>query len=148
MKRICPLLLLLALACSCGPSKLYIPREPSEEDVNLGYQKVRRKDSTSATSTVTVERGSSYSNIYDYLKGRVAGLEVNGTSIRIRGDRSLLGSNEPLILVDGMVTDDISNISPEEVDRIDVLKDASSTAIYGSRGANGVILITTRRSAK
>jgi len=75
-------------------------------------------------------------------------VEVNGTSIRIRGERSILGNNEPLILVDGMVTDDISHISPEEVDRIDVLKDASSTAIYGSRGANGVILITTRRSAK
>ena len=148
MKRICPLLLLAVLLCSCGTSRLYIPDDTSEEDVNLGYQRVRRKDSTAATGTVKVERGSGYANIYDYLKGRVAGVEVNGTEIRIRGERSIMGSNEPLILVDGMVTDDISNISPDEVERIDVLKDASSTAIYGSRGANGVILITTRRSVK
>ena len=78
----------------------------------------------------------------------MAGLEVNGTTLRIRGDRSILGSNEPLILVDGVVTDDIGYITPDEVERIDVLKDASSTAIYGSRGANGVILITTRKSVE
>ena len=149
MKRITPLLLLALLACSCGALRNeYIPKEGEEEDVNLGYQKVRRKDSTSATSTVKVKRGSGYSDIYEYLQGRVAGLEVNGTSLRIRGDRSILGSNEPLILVDGIATDDISYISPDEVERIDILKDASSTAIYGSRGANGVILITLRKSVE
>ena len=150
MKRIAILALGAVLACSCGSGRLYTrPVEGAEEeDVNLGYQKVRRRDSTSATGTVKVERGSGYTDIYEYLRGRVAGVEINGTSIRIRGERSILGNNEPLILVDGMVTDDISHISPDEVDRIDVLKDASSTAIYGSRGANGVILITTRKSAK
>ncbi|MCR4824268.1 MAG: TonB-dependent receptor plug domain-containing protein [Bacteroidales bacterium] len=148
MKRIYPLLLIALLACSCGTARHANIEDPEEEDVNLGYQKIRRKDSTSATSTVKVKRGSGYSNIYEYLQGRVAGLEVNGTSLRIRGDRSLLGSNEPLILVDGVVVDDISYISPDEVERIDVLKDASSTAIYGSRGANGVILITTRKTVQ
>ena len=78
----------------------------------------------------------------------MAGVEVVGTSIRIRGERSINSSNEPLIIVDGMETSDISDISPEEVQTIDVLKDASTTALYGSRGANGVILITTRRSTK
>ncbi len=148
MKRISLLILIALLAGSCGTTRGYIPVDDSEEDVNLGYQKVRRRDSTSATSTVKVKRGSGYSNIYEYLQGRVAGLEVNGTTLRIRGDRSILGSNEPLILVDGVVTDDIGYITPDEVERIDVLKDASSTAIYGSRGANGVILITTRKSVE
>ena len=150
MKRTAILVLVAALACSCGTGKLYtVPvADPEEGDVNLGYQKVRRRDSTGSTGTLKVERASGYTDIYEYLRGRGAGVEVNGTSIRNRGERSILGNNEPLILVDGMVTDDISHISPEEVDRIDVLKDASSTAIYGSRGANGVILITTRRSAK
>ncbi len=148
MKRISLLILIALLAGSCGTTRGYIPVDDSEEDVNLGYQKVRRRDSTSATSTVKVKRGSGYSNIYEYLQGRVAGLEVNGTTLRIRGDRSILGSNEPLILVDGVVTDDIGYITPDEVELIDVLKDASSTAIYGSRGANGVILITTRKSVE
>ena len=148
MKRIYLLLLLSLLACSCGSTRGYIPSDDTDDDVNLGYQKVRRRDSTSATSTVRVKRGSGYTDIYEYLQGRVAGLEVNGTSLRIRGDRSILGNNEPLILVDNVVTDDISYISPDEVERIDVLKDAASTAIYGSRGANGVILITTRKSAE
>lgn len=150
MKKIATLLLLSALVCGCGPGK-YSPREdynPDDDDVNIGYQRIKRKDSTSATGTVKVERGSGYTNIYEYLEGRVAGVEVNGTQIRIRGDRSILGNNEPLILVDGMVTDDISYISPDQVERIDVLKDAASAAIYGSRGANGVILITLRKSAK
>ena len=148
MKRIFLLLLLALVAGSCGSSRVYIPSDDAEDDVNLGYQRIRRRDSTSATSTVRVKQGTGYSDIYEYLQGRVAGLEVNGTSLRIRGDRSILGNNEPLILVDGIVMDDISNISPDEVERIDVLKDAASTAIYGSRGANGVILITTRRSVE
>ena len=150
MKKIATLLLLSALLCSCGSGRYASQTEfdPEEEDVNIGYQRIKRRNSTSATGTLKVERGSGYSNIYDYLQGRVAGVEVNGTQIRIRGERSILGSNDPLILVDGMVTDDISHISPDQVERIDVLKDSSSAAIYGSRGANGVILITTRKSAK
>ena len=148
MKKIASFLLLAALACSCGTSKLYMSdgSDPGDQEVNLGYQKIRKRDSTSSTGTVNVERGSGYTDIYEYLRGRVAGVDVNGTSIRIRGERSINGSNEPLILVDGMVMDDISTISPDEVKSIDVLKDASSTALYGSRGANGVILITTRNS--
>ncbi|MBQ5581751.1 MAG: TonB-dependent receptor plug domain-containing protein, partial [Bacteroidales bacterium] len=87
-----------------------------------------------------------YSNIYEYIQGRVAGVEVRGSEIRIRGERSILGDNSPLFIVDGMVVDDIGFISPDHISRIDVLKDASSTAIYGARGANGVIIITTRKT--
>ena len=150
MKRLSLLLSIILLASACGSSKLYVPdgRDPGEEEVNLGYQKIKKKDSTAATASLNVPRGSGYSNIYEYLQGRVAGVEVVGTSIRIRGERSINSSNEPLIIVDGMETSDISSISPEEVQSIDVLKDASTTAIYGSRGANGVILITTRNSNK
>lgn len=149
MIRIPTLFLLALLACSCGSSRdARSYSDPGEEEVNLGYQKIRKKDSTGATASVRVERGSGYSNIYDYLRGRVAGVDVNGTDIRIRGERSIIGSNDPLILVDGIETRDISYLSPEDVQSIDVLKDASSTALYGSRGANGVILITTRHAGE
>ena len=151
MKKILSLLLIALMAGACGTGRrLYIPdgTDPGEEEVNLGYQKIKKKDSTASASNLKVSRGSGYSNIYEYLQGRVAGVEVVGNSIRIRGERSINSSNEPLIIVDGIQTDDISHISPEEVQSIDVLKDASSTALYGSRGANGVILITTRNSNK
>lgn len=149
MKKIATLLLTALIACACGTGRhAYVPvnGDPEDEEVNIGYQKVRKRDSTASTASVKVNRGSGYTDIYEYLRGRVAGVEVNGTSIRIRGEHSINSSNEPLILVDGMVTDDISNITPDEVESIDVLKDAATTAIYGSRGANGVILITTRHS--
>ena len=151
MKKFCYLLAILLIAASCSAIKnSYIPngKDPGDEEVNLGYQKIKKRDSTAATATLNVERGSGYSNIYEYLQGRVAGVEVVGTSIRIRGDHSINSSNEPLLIVDGMEVSDISDLSPEEVETIDVLKDAATTALYGSRGANGVILITTRHSNK
>ena len=148
MKKITLLLMTALIAASCGSSRLYVANgeDPNEEEVNLGYQMVKKKDSTASTSTVKINRGSGYTNIYEYLQGRVAGVEVNGTTIRIRGERSINSSNDPLLIVDGMAVSDISGISPEEVQSVDVLKDAASTAIYGSRGANGVILITTRKT--
>ncbi len=150
MKKVFLFALMGLMAVSCGTGKLYVPdgTDPGEEEVNIGYVKVKKKDSTAATSSLNIPRGTGYSNIYEYLQGRVAGVDVVGTSIRIRGERSINGSNEPLIIVDGMETSDISNLSPDEVQTIDVLKDAATTAMYGSRGANGVILITTRNSNK
>jgi len=153
MKRtIFSLFSILILVCSCGTankasSSLKGKTAPEDEEyINIGYGKVKKKNTATSVSSLDVKRGSGYTNIYEYIKGRFAGVEVVGTTIRIRGERSLLGSNEPLILVDGMETSDISDISPDMVEKIDVLKDASSTAIYGSRGANGVILITTRKT--
>ncbi len=149
MKKVLVLLLLAALACSCGTSRrVYAVNSEDEEEVNLGYQRVRKRDNTGAVSSVDVHQGSGYATIYDYLKGRVAGVEVNGSSISIRGDRSLNLTNEPLIIVDGVEVDDISDLSPDDVERVEVLKDGGSTALYGSRGANGVLIITTRRSSE
>ena len=150
MKQVVILLLAAASVCACGTSRNAATSYTSDQDelVNIGYQSIPKKNATSSSSTIKVERGSGYANIYDYISGRVAGVDVVGTTIRIRGERSINSSNEPLILVDGMETSDISNISPEEVSSIDVLKDAATTAIYGSRGANGVILIHTRRNNK
>ncbi len=135
---------------SCGTSYKaadYAPgADPGEEYVNTGYGRVKKRDSASSVSSIEIRQGSGYSDIYEYLKGRVPGLVVNGTSISIRGINSIMGSNEPLILVDGIEMDDISHIQPDMVERVDVLKDASTTALYGVRGANGVILITTRKT--
>lgn len=143
MKKILFLLLLAAVACSCGTSSSYTKTtSDDEEDVNLGYVRVKKKDSTHSTSTVKVENGYTYSNIFDYLEGRVAGLTVEGNKLYVRNKP---GSNkEALIIVDGVEMNDISGLLPDQVERVDVLKDASSASLYGMRGANGVVIITTR----
>ena len=142
MKKILSLLLIAAMACSCGTSSYTRTASDDEEDVNLGYTRVKRKDTTHSTSTVKVEYGSSFSTIYEYLEGRVAGLIVDGNKLYIRNEP---GSNkEALIIVDGIEMNDISGLSPDQVERVDVLKDASAASIYGIRGANGVVVITTR----
>ena len=148
MKRVLILAtsVLLVVACGTSVKSASYAQNPEEEYLNTGYGKVKKKDSASSVSSLDVKQGSGYSDIYEYMKGRVAGVDVNGTTITIRGMRSIMGNNEPLILVDGVEMDDISNILPDMVERIDVLKDASSTALYGVRGANGVILITTRKT--
>ena len=87
---------------------------------------------------------ASYNSIYDYINGRIPGVQVNGTKIIIRGVGSINGETDPLILVDGIQTSDISYLNPNNVADITVLKDASAS-IYGVQGANGVILITTKR---
>lgn len=117
-----------------------------EEYIDTGYGKIRKSTSTSAATTLKVPQGSGYTNIYDYLDGRVAGVTVRGRSIRIRGAKSMLGDSDPLFIVDGRQVDDIGYLSPDMVESITVLKDASSTALYGVRGANGVLVITTRSS--
>lgn len=149
MKKIFSILTFTLALTACGPSAYRVYQaeegEKEEEMVNLGYTKVRKSDSTHSVSNIEVKRGSGYTNIYDYIKGRVAGVDVVGTTIKIRGSRTIMGSDDPLFIVDGLPTEDISHLSPDMVQSIDVLKDASSTALYGHRGANGVILITTRK---
>ncbi|MEN0053301.1 MAG: TonB-dependent receptor [Mucilaginibacter sp.] len=125
--------------------------------VVIGYGNVRRKDLTGAVSTI---KGETFENtpiisIEQMLQGKAPGLQVtsisgqpgDGVSVRIRGGNSINATNEPLYVVDGIIagTDfNTSLLNPEDVESIDVLKDASSTAIYGARGANGVIIINTK----
>ena len=116
---------------------------PGDEPVNVGYATVRKKDLTNPVGQidVTESKYSSYHSIYDVLKGgAVPGVQVSGNSIRIQGASSLMLSTEPLFVVDGVPVETVDDIQPVMVKSIQVLK-GSAASIYGSRGANGVILI-------
>lgn len=126
-----------------------------ENAVVIGYGSVKRKDLTTAVSVVSTEDIETRPIVSagSVLQGKAAGVQViqpsgmpgSGISIRVRGATSVQASNEPLYVVDGVPTDDISNVSPGDISSLQVLKDASSSAIYGARAANGVVLITTKR---
>jgi TonB-dependent starch-binding outer membrane protein SusC len=120
------------------------------EVVVIGYGTVKRTENTGTVSTVdakTLQEIPSAS-VVNQLQGRVAGLDVVSGQITIRGSRTIgnPGADRPLIVVDGVpYYQDLSNINPNDIKSVDVLKGASSTAIYGSRGSGGVIMITTNR---
>ncbi|WP_240676144.1 SusC/RagA family TonB-linked outer membrane protein [Botryobacter ruber] len=125
-----------------------------EEVVVIGYGTVKKSDLTGAVVSVTQEQITStpVTNVLESLQGKVAGLDLTRSSgetgaamsFTLRGNRSLRASNAPLIIVDGIQYSSYVDINPNDIASVEVLKDASSTAIYGSRGANGVILITTK----
>ena len=125
-----------------------------EEVVVIGYGSVKRKDLTGSVATVNSEvlAAVPVANATEALTGKMAGVQITTTegspdaemTIRVRGGGSITQSNEPLYIVDGFPVESISDIPASEIEDITVLKDASSTAIYGSRGANGVILVTTK----
>jgi TonB-linked SusC/RagA family outer membrane protein len=130
-----------------------------EEVVVVGYGTVRKSDITGALSSVSSEqiRELPIQNMNQAIQGRAAGVDVfsnnfrpgEAPKIRIRGNRSITASNDPLYILDGMpVLIGINEINPLDIESIEVLKDASAAAIYGSVAANGVILITTRRGSK
>jgi len=118
-----------------------------DESVNVGYGETSRSGLTYSVSKLKVKQREivTYTNIYDYLRGRVPGVVVNGDKVYIRGISTINASTDPLFIVDGVQVSDISNINPQDVDNISVLKDGSS-AIYGSRGANGVIIISLKKA--
>jgi TonB-linked SusC/RagA family outer membrane protein len=127
------------------------------EVVVVGYGTVKRSDVTGAISGISQKdiQSRPVANALEAMQGKVAGVDITsnerpGTvgSITIRGVRSLTASNSPLYVVDGIpiITGGIENINPNDIESIDVLKDASATAIYGSRGANGVVIVTTRQA--
>ena len=138
-----------------------------DDVVVIGYGKAKRKDVTGAISSVTGEelRKTQPATFDQALQGKVAGVMVQqisgqpggGVSIQIHGISSISGSNSPLYVIDGVIippTNDPGNganplnaINPSEIESIDVLKDASATAIYGSQATNGVIVITTKRGS-
>jgi len=126
------------------------------EVVVIGYGTQRKKDITGSTVSLKGETLNEIKapNIFNQLQGRAPGVDIvsnssqigAGGEIRIRGNRSLTGNNNPLIVVDGMVYGgSVNDINPDNIASLDILKDASATAIYGSRGSNGVIIITTKR---
>lgn len=126
-----------------------------DEVVAIGYGVVRKRDLTGAVSSIKSDEISktTSSNAIQAMQAKIPGMDVtqtNGQSgapvrIVVRGQRSITASNSPLILVDGVEYGSTLDINPSDIESMDVLKDASSTAIYGTRGANGVILITTKR---
>lgn len=126
--------------------------------VVIGYGSMKKRDLTGAISSVKQEeiRQAPVLNAIEGLQGRVAGLDITRSSgkagssseVLLRGNRSLNGSNSPLYVIDGVSGGSLDNINPNDIESIEVLKDASSTAIYGSAGANGVIIVTTRQGIK
>ena len=138
-------------------SQSLVPETQALNEIQVvGYGTQKKSQVTGAISSVSDEqlRDVPVANIGQALQGRAAGVNVssNGTApgqsptIRIRGNRSISGSNDPLLVVDGVPYDgSLNDLNPDDITSLEVLKDASSTAIYGARGANGVILITTRR---
>jgi len=135
------------------------PGESSlDQVVVIGYGTQRKKDVTGSVASISgdVMNQVPAVDISRALQGRLPGVEMQQTSskpgagmqIRIRGTRSLNATNDPLIVLDGIpYIGNLSDISPAEIKSVDILKDASSTAIYGSRGANGVILVTTNKGS-
>ena len=141
MKQLLSIILSTALMAGCGTT-VSAPRE--DEEVNVGYGTVKKSELSQSVSTVKNEKDIYYRDIYDYLEGRVAGVMVTTDKrILVRGAGTVNGSTDPLILVDGAEMQDISALNPYDIKSVDVLK-GSSTAIYGVRGANGVILITMK----
>lgn len=131
---------------------LDIDEKSLEEVVVVGYGSVKRKDLTGSVAQISPDayKSQPVQDVSEMLRGNAPGVLVktNGdgsTKIRIRGSNSLNGNNDPLYIVDGVP---MGSYSPNDVESIEILKDASATAIYGSRGANGVVIITTKRGKK
>ncbi|MDN5204277.1 TonB-dependent receptor [Fulvivirgaceae bacterium BMA10] len=130
------------------------------EVVVIGYGTVQKKDLTGAVASVDGEHieNQPVARVDQILQGKIAGAQITSVSgapwarstIRIRGGNSLQGNNEPLWVIDGFIAGtnfDLNSINPNDIESIDVLKDATSLSIYGTRGANGVILVTTKNGA-
>lgn len=126
-----------------------------QQVVAIGYGTAKKSDLTGSVATVSPEKLTDRApvNAVDALQGRVAGMEVlnnsaapgAGSRVRIRGINSINTGKDPLVVLDGIIGIDLNMINPNDIASVEVLKDASATAIYGARGANGVILVTTKR---
>lgn len=128
-----------------------------DEVIVIGYGTARRKDFTGSVSSLNIENSAvallPNTNALESLKGNISGLNIGATnsaggqpSMIIRGQNSITGSNDPLIVLDGVIfLGSLNDINPNDIANVDILKDAVSSAVYGSRSANGVIAITTKR---
>jgi TonB-dependent SusC/RagA subfamily outer membrane receptor len=147
----------VAFLAACGREARPQGPEPDDTEVSVGYGTRPPEAVTGSVASMSPnDADARVARVIDMLEGRVPGLTVirrpNGyVSLRIRGSRSFQGDNEPLLVIDdvlvrGSIGTAIAGLVPRDIARIDVLKDAGATAIYGSRGANGVIVITTKRA--
>lgn len=127
-----------------------------DEVVVVGYGVQRKSDLTGAVASVKADdilKNTPTNNIENALQGRMAGVSIvsasgdptQGATIRVRGANSIKADGGPLVVVDGFIGGTLSMLNPGDIESVEVLKDASATAVYGSRGANGVILITTKK---
>ncbi|WP_461115356.1 TonB-dependent receptor [Spirosoma jeollabukense] len=133
---------------------LTVSEKGLQEVVVVGYGEQRKSDVTGATSTVSAREIAKRPlvRVEQALQGTTSGVVVasssgqpgRGLSVRIRGANSITGSNDPLYVIDGFIGGNIESINPNDIESLEILKDASATAIYGSRGSNGVVLITTK----
>ena len=133
--------------------------ETLDEVIVIGYGTTKRKDFTGSVSSVKLENSpialSPNLNALESLKGNVSGLDIGATnsaggepSMQMRGQKSISGSNDPLIVVDGVIfMGSINDINPNDIEKLDIMKDASSAAVYGSRATNGVVAITTKKGS-
>ena len=143
-----------------GKAVLNVTLNPDDQSLNevvvVGYGSQLKKEITGAVQTVSAQeiKDLPVSQIGQKLQGRLAGVQINqttgkpgqGISIRIRGQVSVTAGSDPLYVIDGFpITGNIGQLNPDEIEDISVLKDAASTSLYGSRAANGVVLITTRK---
>lgn len=129
-----------------------------DEVIVIGYGSLRKRDVTGAIASISAEEiGQKIPiNIFDALQGQAAGVSITSGSgapgesadVRVRGTSTFEGGVKPLYVVDGVVSEDIDILNPEDIQSIEILKDAASAAIYGSRSANGVFLITTKQGEK
>jgi len=127
-----------------------------DEIVVVGYGSQKRSNIVGSVVTVNVDKATQNptTNVSELLRGRAAGVQVNlgdarpggNSNIVIRGNVSVAGGNNPLIIVDGLPYDSLNDIAPEDISNIEILKDAASTSIYGARASNGVILVTTKKA--
>ena len=142
MKQIFSLCLVTLLLAGCGASSHGVS---SGDTVNIGYGTQDKDKLSTAVSNVKVKKteAQTYTDMYEYLRGRVPGLMVTSDKrIIIRGIGTNSDNFDPLILVDDVETTDLSGLNPADVQSVDVIKDGTS-AIYGMQGANGVIIIRT-----
>ena len=146
----------VSVKATSAPVKVTMELETTSLDdvVVIGYGTVKKRDLTGAVTTMKSEDIviAPTTNVMEALQGKIAGMDITKTSgetggdvnILLRGSRSIYGDNSPLFIIDGL-PGNYSDLNPNDIESIDVLKDASSTAIYGSAGANGVVIITTKR---
>ena len=147
----------LAFAANAVPAKVTLEEDSEmlEETVVVGYGSLSKKEISSSVVSVKAEdfNKAASGDPMQLLVGKVAGLNIdmsadgNSTSFQLRGATSINGGNSPLVVIDGVAGASLSDVSTQDIESISILKDGASAAIYGTRGANGVVLVTTRRGA-